>query len=576
VIFAGVRGPMQPDAPRHITQKSQRILAPMLANLKFIIFASVVMLLALHAIERSGLPGPWAFTAAICLLFVLTAALVIMDRTSDEASFMLNRTLISALGGGALIGTLLATMLPLLLRPMNAAEAIAVLAGSVMGVAASHVIARILARPGHGLLHGFLNNGLLNSRIAPASHTILILLGLLICIPAVLVGYTALPVAVREIMVLTGWSGQSALIFVVFLLLGGLVLGGGRTLLAGLAALAAIIGAALVLLLGEGLYTFGALPLPGPSSEATLNAIAEARGRWIAPAAQPPLIAQWPSFQAVFTGLALNALVMALVLSAFVTRSLSPAVPIRRKTAAWSAIAALVCVTLAGVAIGGYAIEAAGSQLVGASLDRAPQRVLDAAASDLIRICGAAPLTLEALRANCAVTGRGVVLSIDNISLEPRFLWSGLPQALGLSNTNSAVPRSLPAVLALITLLWSVWAVALGLGRGMLAHRHLGPGQASQRLAFVRVAGALFICALAAFTDVSAAMPDRQIWLLAGAAGFLALLLDFGLQRRSALQVDAHGPALAQAPPKTRKPRTKSAATKQPGQKSPDSEAAQL
>jgi hypothetical protein len=538
---------MQAKAPQHTTSDLQPAGVYALKGLKFGLFALGALMAALHIIERSGLPSSWAFAACLLLLLGFGLALVALDRTFDEADFTLNRPLLPAWGGGVLLGVILSTLLPNLLRPAQVSEAMAMVLGAVIGLSAAHVLARRQSVPA-----ALMQNLLQNYERIKGNGFLILLLGFFLLVPSGLILHHTLPMAARELSVLTGLSLRGSLALAAGLFLFGLVLGGGRTVLAGLAVMTALIAATGLLLIIEGFSAFGALPLPGLANETTLTAIFEARQRWMGTGVQPPLINEWPGLSALFSSGGFNVLVISAALSALVARSLSPAIPLRRKTTAASAITALVVCALAGVAIGGYAIEAAGSQLIGASLDRAPQRLLDNAGSGLIRICGAVPSTLESLRAACGITGRGAALSLDQLKLEPRFLWSGLPQSIGLTSTLSAAPRALPTLFSLVALFWAGWIIALALGRGLLAYGQWGPGQASQRLAYVRVAGALGVCVIAFLSDTGAGPPDRQIWLLAAGAGALALLLDFGLNRgRTPLVLSDEAPL----PRKTRKMR---------------------
>ncbi len=540
---------MQANAPRHTPSPARPGHQPALRRLKFGLFATAALLGALHVIERSGLPAGWTFPAALCLLLGLGLMLVASERTFDEADFTLDQPLLPDLGGGALLGLFAGVILPLLLRPANGSEVMALIAGGSLGILAAHGLLRVAGTTPAALLHA-------SGRSGPGGF-VMALLALLLLVPAGLVMIHVLPIAVREMAALTGWSLRAATLLTTALFIYALVLGGGRALLGGLGVAVTLVGVTILLLLGEGFAAFGGLPLPGLTSDATLGAIAEARVRWVGTGVQPPLLPEWPGLRALVAGSALNLMVIALLLGALVGRSLSPAINLHRRRAAAMAITACVGCILAGIAAGGYAVEAAGSQLVGASLDRAPQRLLDSTAAGLIRICGAMPTTLEGLRAACGITGRGAVLSFDQLALEPRFLWSGLPQAMGLTGALSAAPRALPTLFALMALFWAGWIIALALGRGLFAYGQWGPGQASQRLAYVRVAGVLGISLAAMMTDTAAAWPDRQVWLLAGGVGVLALLLDFGLRRRDAPALPSDVASASQ--PRVRSPRGKTA-----------------
>jgi hypothetical protein len=244
-----------------------------LGRLKFGLFATGALLLALHVVERSGLPSNWAFGSAMVLLVGFALLLVVSDRTFDETEFTLARTLLPALGGGFFLGLLLGVVIPLLLRPADGSEALSVTVGSITGLLAAHMLVRRAGREPVALMHA--------SGFAQGNGFFILLLGLLLLVPGGLMLHQTLPMAVQEVSVLTGGPRGASVLLVTGFFFCGLVLGGGRTILAGLVVMATLIGATLLLLLVEGFVAFGALPLPGLTTDDTLSAIAQARQRWI-------------------------------------------------------------------------------------------------------------------------------------------------------------------------------------------------------------------------------------------------------------------------------------------------------
>jgi hypothetical protein len=209
-------------------------------------------------------------------------------------------------------------------------------------------------------------------------------------------------------------------------------------------------------------------------------------------------------------------------------------------------------------AMAGYAVEAAGLQFVGASLQTPPPGLLEASRQGLAEFCGARPETLDQLRAACGLAPRAAgQLTLDRIRLTEPFLWTGAPVALGMPAALAAPARLGPVAFPSLAIATGVWLMAQGLGRGVFGRGRIAPGLASHRLGLMRLAAFAGATGLAGL-HLAGASPV-SVWPPAVLLALLALGLDVIQQGlRSPIRGEAEPDAVQRAasPRRTTAPRS--------------------
>ncbi len=161
-------------------------------------------------------------------------------------------------------------------------------------------------------------------------------------------------------------------------------------------------------------------------------------------------------------------------------RAATPGLPFDRAGTLASAALSQAALLFGLAAMAGYAVEAAGLQFVGASLQTPPAGLLEASRQGLAEFCGTRPDSVDALRSACGLTPRATgVLDIARIRLAEPFLWTGAPVAFGAPSALAAPARLGPVAFPLLGLAGGLWLVALGLGRSVLGRGRIAPGLAS-------------------------------------------------------------------------------------------------
>jgi hypothetical protein len=508
-----------------------------LPPVRLAVLAAALPLAALAIGERAGLPGPLAWTLGFALIAAVAAGFMFLSRTASEPVFLGRALILSGARGGLLLGALSAAAVYQLVQPTLSQDLASAMLGSAAGLVAAHVLARV--RLGSSLLIGEAPAG---EGSAPS-----FVLGILVAGAGGLLIWSALPAARGAVELLTGWRQGVALFAVLALPLVALAAGGLRGLMALSAVLACMIAAALALTLWLGLAQLGAPPLPGFSQPETLVGIAGARTR-LFPADTLPFLAEfippggWRGliFSTAFLGSALTA--------ALIGRAVTPGIPLASGSTLAGAIIGQATLLLGLAAMAGYAVEAAGLQFVGASLQNPPPGLLEASRQGLAEYGGQRPGTLDALRAACGLAPRATgQLSITQIRLSEAFLWTGTPVALGAASALAAPARLGPLAFPMLAVVGGLWLMALGLGRSVFGRGRVAPGLASQRLALVRIAAALSAVGLgvgAAYWPVTG-----TVWQAAAMLSSLALGID-ALNRR---QDGADTAPTIQRPPSARK-----------------------
>jgi hypothetical protein len=477
--------------------------------------AAVAALLGALAVgERAGLPGTLAWPLGFVLLLAATLAVVAAVRTAVERDFLGRAVLSPPLGGGLLLGAVTAGAAFHLLRPAGSADLVSAGLGAIAGLCVAHVVARF--RRGASLLLGEAGRG---EDGAPS-----LIQGLLTAGVGLLLALAAFPPARDAVMLLTGWGGVAASLVVAAPPVVAIAAGGVRGLLALAAALALVLAAGLGLTLALGLARLGTLPLPGFLQEDVLLAIAGVRTRLLQ-ADSLPFVVSWLPPGGV-AGLVFSLpFLAAAAMAGLVGRALSPAIPIASGVTLAAAAAGQAAVLLGLAAMAGYAVEAAGLQYVGASLQAPPAGLLEASRQGLAEFCGARPATLDALRAACGLALRAQgQLDLSQIRILEPFLWTGVPVALGAPAALAAPARLGPAAFPSLAVVVGVWLMAQGLGRGVFGRGRIAPGLASHRLGLVRLSAVISAAALAA--AVAAGAAPAQLWQPAALLALMALGLD--------------------------------------------------
>jgi hypothetical protein len=476
--------------------------------------AAGLMLGALAVGERSGLPGAFAWPIGFAFLALAAAAVMLASRTAEEPVFLGRYLLARPIGGGLLLGALAAGACFHLLRPAGSGALVATALGAATGLAIAHVTARL--RQGSQLLVGEAARG---EEGAPS-----LIQGLLTAGAGLMLALAALPTARDSVTKLADLSPTAALSLVVLAPVAAIATGGMRGLLALAAVLSLFLAAALAATLWLGLVQLGGLPLPGFTPQDTLLAIASARTRLFQSDALPFVVAWMPPDG--FVGIVFSLpFVVAAAVSALIARALSPGVPVSLGATLAAAAAGQALMLLGLAAMAGYAVEAAGLQFVGASLQKPPPGLLEASRQGLAEFCGARPTNLDELRAACGLAPRAQgQLVLERVRLMEPFLWTGTPVAFGLPSALATPARLGPLVFPSLAVAAGIWLMAQGLGRGVFGRGRIAPGLASHRLGLVRLAA--FVSAVALALAVRAGLGASGVWQAAALLALMVLGLD--------------------------------------------------
>jgi hypothetical protein len=460
--------------------------APGLPGFWLAALAAGVLLLAMAVGERAGLPGGVSWPIGFVVIALAAAAAILLSRTAVERRFLGRDLLLGPLAGGLVLGAVVAGASFHLVRPTTSRDLAAATLGAAIGLVAAHVAARM--RRGSRLLIGEAGGG---AEGAPS-----LIQGLIIAGAGAAIAAAALPATRDAVTLLTGWSPMAALLAAAATPAFAVAVAGLRGLLALGGALAVLMAAGLALTTWLGLTQLGAPPLPGLSQADVLLAIAGARTR-LFPSDTLPFLASWLPPEGV-TGLVFSSAFLAgALLAALIGRAATPGLPLHRPATLVGAVAAQALLLVGLAAMAGYAVEAAGLQFVGASLQNPAPGLLEASRQGLAEFCGARPVTLDQLRTACGLAPRAQgTLDLARIRLSEPFLWTGVPVALGAPVALAAPARLGPAAFPMLGVAAGFWLIALGLGRGVLGRGRIAPGLASHRLALVRLAAVMAAAAL--------------------------------------------------------------------------------
>jgi hypothetical protein len=481
------------------------------------VLIALVLLGLLTVGERVGLPEIWVKSFFFAILVLTLLAVLWLARTTQESVFLGALPVLDPLAGAMVLAIVTSAAVTSLVPSPDGPQWLASLMGAPLGLLLAHCLARRAHRR---------KNAFAGDRGAAPGDGHSVMRGLALLLIGTTLAMVALDQAHQEIARLLSLTSSISMTLASGLALLAVLVGGLRasTLQAALLALATVIALSLMLVIG--LVHLGALPLPGLSETTTLTAIAEARGRW---AITTPLqLLLWPEWSSAFQGEGLKSFALSALIACGIALAVSPGLAIRRRSLTGLAVAGTIVLPLAVMAIAGYAIEAAASNFVGATIARPPAALVESARLGLVGICGGNPDTAEALRMACGASPRDTAaLTWGQISLAPAFLRSGLSAAFGYTAAVSMTigVLSLAWMMAMATL--GLALAANGLGLHILARKYQAAGLASLRLGLVRLAALLLAAAFTIPVAIHADV-DRNV-ILAGLATGCCLLLALGL-----------------------------------------------
>ncbi len=507
---------------------------------------ALVLLGVLAIAERVGLPGFWVQSFFIALLLLTVLVVLWLSRTTQERVFLGTLPALEPPGGAMVLAIVTTATVAGLASSSDGPQWLASLAGTPVGLLLAHGIARWKDHK---------QTASANSGGAAHNETLIVMRGIALLLIGASLALIALHQAQMEIARLLFLPTGTGVALASGLSLLAVLIGGMRACLMQVALLALATVIALVLLLGIGLVHLGPLPLPGLSETTTLTAIAEARGRW---AITIPLqLSTWPDWIEAFQGEALKRFALSALIATGVALAISPALPIRRRSLTGLAVAGTIIIPLAVMAIAGYAIEAAASNFVGASIARPPAALVESARLGLISICGANPDSAEALRMACGVSPRdSVALAWNQISLSPSFLRSGVSAAFGYTATISMSIGILSLTWAMALATFGLALAAQGLGLHVLAWKYRAAGLASMRLGLIRLAALV----LAVAFTVPAAIQAIIDWAVVLAGLHIGCGLLMAMTVWSAFKKSLSQSVPEKAPPPSRSRKRKTAA----------------
>jgi hypothetical protein len=518
-------------------QRQGQPTAVTLPGVAFALLGFLTLVALVVVAERAGLPPGLAQSGVLLLVCVLSVGLVWNGRTVEEAVFTGRALLMRPVIAGIVAGAVLTGMGVAMLRPVSAVELVTILTGQVIGIAVAHALARWRRH---------------RAENTPAQSPVFaVVQGVLHTIAGGLLGLICLSLLASDLAAPIAGQGHvisllSTSLLLVLLPLIAVAIGGLQASLVLCVGLVSLAMAGCFAIVATGLFGLGTLPLPFFSEGATLAAIAEAKARWFATPVHPVLLTQWPALAAGFSQETAGLLFGSACISCFILLSVFPALPLQRRSVLVPALSTSIVLPLCLVAAGGYAIEAAGFQFVGASVQRPPAGLLEAARNGFVTVCNAAPLTVDALRAACGVSPRDVMLlDWQQVQINRSYLSGGLLSAMGYPVATAVLARMAEPLLLLAGLTVGFWIAARGLGLGILARDRMTPGLASLRLGFVRLA-ALLLAAVMAIVVAWLALPTALLWPIAAIAAGLGLAISFVPAQRQSPAVEQ--PKSAPAP----------------------------
>jgi cation/acetate symporter len=511
---------------------------PLRPALLLVMALALTAILLLAAVERVGLDTRLAALATVAVIGAALVASLVLSAAPGPAAFLRAPSFLAPLTHAALAAVAVLavamTLDPLagIRRLVLLAAATAMLAAAVLAVWPALAAGQRKASLGDHL----------ETRLSGGVRWPAVIGGLAVGVPLMVYGLQAAVIGLGDV---TGLSGLSPLLLAAAILLAAALPGGARGLAVGLAAMALLAAVSVALPLATARWMLGPLPLPGITPADVLGLIAEERARWVGIDAGPPVLVRWPDPGALAADSLLAALWSA-GLGLIVLAALPSAAPRASFGAGLRQALALLAVTaalaLGLVAIGAYAIEAAGLGLAGASAYRPPGFLVELGRLGLVEVCGEAADTVAAIRRACGANALdGRALAAESLRFSARYPWEGLLVALGAPAALALPGRLFPAAAGLATALAGLSIAAPALAHDLFFRLLKPRAIASWRIAMLRLAVlalVLWTAALALRPGLGGGSAPLLRATLAGGIGLLVpLLLVAALPQRERVPV---------------------------------------
>lgn len=458
-----------------------RLLPSALALLAALV---VVAWLLLAAVERTGLPTILSGRAAAAVLAVAIAAGLAMSAAGSLELFLRGNSGFTP-GMHGLLLTLAVVATVVTVEPLSGHPQLIVFAVGAGGLALALVwIAPLLATQGRFASPG----DQLAERYGAGARWPAALGGIAVGLPLAIFGLQAAALTLADA---TGIGGTLPLLLAASLLFLAVIPGGARSLAAGLCIMVLIAALSVTLQTGIARWMLGPLPLPGTAPPEVLTLIAAERQRWIAVDAGPPVLTQLPDWQTITTG-SLASGIWVLALGLVVAVGLPVAAPARARSRGFGlALIWLIgsaTLVLALVAVGAFAIEAAGLGLAGASMFNPPRPLLELGRLNLVEVCGAPALDLATVRRSCGATALSEqAIAPDHLQFSARYTWNGLLVALGIPEALALPGRLFLAAAAMATAILGLSLATTALAHDLLFRVFRPRAIASWRIAIFRL-----------------------------------------------------------------------------------------
>lgn len=483
---------------------------------------AVAALLLLAALERVGLDPALAGSAAAAVLASAVMACLAFSAAGSLGQVLRGSAPLTA-GPHTIILTVVMASVALTVEPLTGHRQLTVfVVGAAILAPALLWVRPLLAAQGRFASPG----DQLADRFGSDARWPAALGALAVGVPLTVFGLQAAALALGEA---TGIGAPLPLLLATLLLFLAAVPGGARSLGVGLAIMALLAAAAVLLQVGVARWMLGPLPLPGNAPVEVLGLIASERQRWLVVDLGPPVLTILPDWRTLLDGPLAPAIwtVATGLVVAFASPLAAPAGGRGRALAlplAW--LVGGLGLALALVAIGAYAIEAAGLGLAGASMFRPPRALLELGRLDLVEVCGEPADSLATIRKACGATAlNDQALAPDQLRFSARYTWNGLLAALGVPAALALPGRLFLAAAALATAMVGAGLAATALAHDLLFRAFRPRAIASWRIAMLRLAATALVVLAATLALRPGAGASAAPVLKASLGVGLALLL---------------------------------------------------
>jgi hypothetical protein len=499
-----------------------------------ILGAAATVLGLIIAAERSGLPLNWSEFFVRITLFITFLTAVWFGRSAAERFFFGYAPAALAEGSGLVLGAILFSTSSLFQGSEQEEIWLAKILGGASGILLAHSLLRIQHRRNKMEKRE-------TGEPAPSLAGTPVLrfsLGGALCVLGFVIAMSSSLHALSEISPALNASKNLALGYILLLAVLSVALGGARGAITMAGMLAFLATGGIIIALTIGLHASGTLPLPWFDSATTLQAVNDLKNGLGLP--RTVILQKWPSLLSIFNPDSLTAFTLSTLVSSAIALALAPSIEVNRRQIASTACITVVLLPLLVMAISAYAIEAAAEQFLGTSINNPPSGLLEASRLGLLKICGAFPETVEALRTQCAVAPRDTAqIDTARLQLQPNFLVGGLPVALGFTSVIVQAVSVFPFAMSLVGLLIGIWFMALGLGRYILGQKHDRPGLASHRIALTRLSAVVAALSIAMMLQFQLTLSPAVNAVLGALSAAAVVLIHFSAalsSRRAPLQ----------------------------------------